>query len=51
MLYLRPNFTLPAANVRTTQKDWDRAFLTKEDFERLYGKDSFDEAIAGSNRK
>ncbi len=44
MLYLRGTWTLPAANHKTTQKNWDRAFLSKDDFESRYGKESFDEA-------
>lgn len=46
MLYLRGTWTCPAANYKTTDKDWDRAFLTKEDFESRHGKGSYDDAQA-----
>ena len=39
MLYQFKSFTCPAAGNRTSQKDWDRAFLSTEQFEKLYGKD------------
>lgn len=44
MLYLRGTWSLSAANPQTTQKNWDRAFLTEEQFMALYGKDSYYEA-------
>lgn len=44
MLYLRPSFTLPVANPGTSDKNWDRAFLSKEDFEARWGKDSYNSA-------
>lgn len=36
MLYQRPSFQLPAAKPGTSQKDWDRAFLSKEEFVLKY---------------
>ena len=33
MLYQRPSFTLPAKSPVTSEKNWDRAFLSKEDFQ------------------
>lgn len=41
MLYQRPSFQLPAAGLNTTEKNWDRAFLTQEQFESKYGQDEF----------
>lgn len=45
MLYQRPKFSCPAAGLKTTDKDWDRAFLSPDQFESKYGKDSFTEAV------
>lgn len=36
MLYQRSNWTLPAANPKTSQENWDRAFLSKAEFEVKY---------------
>lgn len=38
MLYLRPTFTCPAAGPKTSDKNWDRAFLTAEQFSQKYGE-------------
>ena len=45
MLYERPKFSCPAAGLKTSDENWDRAFLTKEQFEAIYGKDSYTEAV------
>lgn len=45
MLYTMGRWTCPAGNPNTTEKNWDRAFLSKEDFESKHGKDSFYEAV------
>lgn len=45
MLYQRPKFSCPAAGQKTSQENWDRAFLNKEQFESKYGKDSYTEAV------
>jgi hypothetical protein len=37
MLYQLGRFTLPAAGQRTTQENWDRAFLSDEEFLAKYG--------------
>lgn len=37
MQYLRKEpFTIPANNGRTSQRDWDRATMTPEEFARKY---------------
>lgn len=38
MLYERPKFTCPAAGQNTTQKNWDRAFLSEIEFSTKYGE-------------
>lgn len=38
MLYTLGKFTLPSSNPKTTQENWDRAFLPAKDFELKYGK-------------
>lgn len=45
MLYTRRTFTCPAASGKVTDTTWDRAFLTKEQFESKHGAGSFDEAV------
>lgn len=45
MLYTMGRWTCPSANVKTTQKNWDRAFLPKDQFEALYGPDEVDAAV------
>ena len=45
MLYQRPSFTCPAAPHRTSDKDWDRAFLSREQFAAKYGADELDAAL------
>lgn len=45
MLYQRPKFTCPAAPHRTTDKTWDRAFLSPEQFEAKYGPDELTAAV------
>jgi hypothetical protein len=35
MQYTEKSFTLPASS-NTTQKNWDRAFLTEEEFKAKY---------------
>lgn len=44
MLYTRKSFTCPAASGKVTDKSWDRAFLTAEEFESKHGAGSYDEA-------
>lgn len=39
MKYTEKSFTLPAASETTSQKNWDRAFLTADEFLRKYGPD------------
>lgn len=38
MLYTRPSFTCPAAGAKTSGENWDRAFLTHEEFVAKYGE-------------
>lgn len=39
MLYQRPKFTCPASTgTKTSEKNWDRAFLTAEQFKQKYGE-------------
>lgn len=38
MLYKRPTFTCPA-NGSATEKQWDLAFLSKEEFQKKYHVD------------
>ena len=45
MLYQLGRWTCPAANSKTTDKNWDRAFLSREEFEAKHGKDTFYEAV------
>ncbi len=45
MLYQRPKFSCPAAGLKTTEQNWDRAFLSRKAFELKYGKDSYTEAV------
>lgn len=45
MLYQRPSFTLPAKSHKTSDKNWDRAFLSRDQFEDKYGKDEFYAAV------
>lgn len=45
MLYQRPSFTLPAKSPVTSEKNWDRAFLTEEQFESKYGPNEYWAAI------
>lgn len=40
MKYTEKTFALPAANTRQSQKDWDRAFMSPEEFEAKYGKEN-----------
>jgi hypothetical protein len=40
MLYQKPSFTLPAKSPVTSEKNWDRAFLSKEKFQERYGESS-----------
>lgn len=44
MLYQYKTFSCPAAGQKTTDKNWDLAFLSKEEFEARYGQGSYDEA-------
>lgn len=37
MKYTQGTFTLPASENRTTQKEWDRIFLTEAEFSAKYG--------------
>lgn len=45
MLYQRRTFTCPAAPNRTSDKTWDRAFLTQEQFAAKYGADEVYAAV------
>jgi hypothetical protein len=36
MLYTRPKFTLPASGSRKTQREWDYATMSKEEFTAKY---------------
>lgn len=39
MLYLRPKFQCPASTGTTTsEKNWDRAFLSEAEFQKKYGE-------------
>lgn len=38
MLYQRQTFTCPAAGAKTSGENWDRAFLTHEEFVAKYGE-------------
>jgi hypothetical protein len=38
MKYTEKSFTLPASAGATTEKNWDRAFLSPESFEAKYGE-------------
>jgi hypothetical protein len=40
MQYQKPTFTLPASN-NASQKQWDFAFLTREEFEEKYGQEEY----------
>lgn len=44
MLYQRNVFTCPAAGLKTSEKNWDRAFLTPEQFAAKYGTDELNAA-------
>lgn len=37
MLYTRQTFTCPAASAKTTNRAWDLATLSKEEFKTKYG--------------
>lgn len=40
MLYQRPKFQCPASSGKTTtDKNWDRAFLSADDFKAKYGEE------------
>jgi len=44
MQYLKSTpFTIPANNGKIAQLDWDRAFLTPEEFRRKYGTEPGDQ--------
>ncbi len=47
MLYQRRSFTLPATNT-ASQKNWDRAFMSREDFVAKYGEEP--DTDAGSSK-
>ena len=38
MLYQQRSFTLPATNPGTSQKEWDRAFMSSDSFFATYGE-------------
>lgn len=38
-MYLRPSFTLPASGLKTSDKNWDRAFLSRDKFFEKYGEE------------
>lgn len=38
MLYQRSTFSCPAAGIKTTDKNWDRAFLPAGEFIAKYGE-------------
>lgn len=42
MAYTMSTFTLPASN-KTSQKQWDFAFLTRQEFEEKYGQEEYNE--------
>jgi hypothetical protein len=46
MLYQRGTWTCPAAGLKTSDKDWDRAFLAADQFAAKYGADEVDAAQA-----
>lgn len=46
MLYTRKTFSCPTAGTKVSEKNWDRAFLAKDQFEAKYGPGSHDEAQA-----
>jgi hypothetical protein len=37
MLYLMPTFTCPVAGRKTSQQQWDLAFLNREEYKAKYG--------------
>lgn len=43
MKYTAKSFTLPASSNWTTQQNWDRAFLSPEQFEAKYGLPTCDD--------
>lgn len=43
MLYQRPKFQCPASSGKSTSdKNWDRAFLSEDEFKAKYGESSND---------
>jgi len=38
VLYTRGTWTCPAAGLKTTDKNWDRAFLSVDEFRQKYGE-------------
>ena len=40
MQYQQPSFTLPVTTRQMSQKDWDRATMSREDFAKKYGRQS-----------
>jgi hypothetical protein len=44
MLYQQKTFSCPAAPTNLPDRNWDRAFLNREEFEAKYGAGSYDEA-------
>ena len=49
MKYLQPSFTLPAAPNRVTNKDWDLATLSEQEFINKYKitKEQYNKLIEG----
>lgn len=46
MKYLSRSFTVPASH-NTSQKQWDRAFMSNDEFEKKYGEKREAEDVKG----
>jgi len=51
MLYTRKSFTCPASGKNTSQRKWDLAFLTKEEYKEKYNltEEQYQSYMEGEN--